>query len=321
MAMIARNRIINDMPPSFPRPTPNVHEHCHDAGWLNSVACLVTATMAMSVMLMPGCGSHQGVSAAMGALADESKTQAYWQEIPSSAFKFEMLPIPGDAEKGIEPFHMSRMELTWESFDCFIYRLDEQTGVAANGADAITRPSKPYLPPDRGFGHEGFAAISMSHQNAAAFCEWLSKKSGRKYRLPTQLEWEHACRAGSTTSYSFGEDSKALSDHAWFKNNAENVPHAVGTKKPNAWGLHDMHGNVAEWCVTAEGKPIVCGGSYRDKAEDVESGDSQSPQPAWNASDPQIPKSKWWLADAPFIGFRVVCEVDRTPVSQPAARE
>jgi formylglycine-generating enzyme required for sulfatase activity len=282
--------------------------------------------MGAAAFLLSGCGIDSAYSSqdlAMSSFDEETPPRSFWQEIPASAFKFEMLPIPGDAERGIKPFFMSRMETTWESFDCFVYRFDEQAVANAQGADGITRPSKPYLPPDRGFGHEGFAAISMSHQNASAFCQWLSARSGRTFRLPTQAEWEYACRAGADTNYAFGDDVNDLAAHAWYKENAADVPHAVGSRLPNAWGLHDMHGNVAEWCVNAEGKPVVCGGSYRDKAEDVECGDSQEPLPAWNASDPQIPKSKWWLADAPFIGFRVVCDIsqsDDSAASQPDER-
>jgi formylglycine-generating enzyme required for sulfatase activity len=245
------------------------------------------------------------------------------QEVPAAAFTFRMLPIPGDDAAGLAAFHMSRNEITWEAFDVFVYQLDvadaQQAG--ADEADAVTRPSKPYLPPDRGFGHEGFAAISMSHRTATEFCRWLSKTTGRTYRLPTEKEWEHACRAGSTSDYGFSGDAKQLGDYAWFDGNAGGAPQAVASKKPNAWGLYDMHGNVAEWCDGTDGKPVTRGGSYRDSAEKLVCTARALPQSAWNASDPQVPKSQWWLADAPFVGFRVVCEMkqETTAVEPPSA--
>lgn len=218
--------------------------------------------------------------------------------------------MPGDPKRGIKPLWISQNEITWEAFDQFVYGLDEADHQPPPGTDAISRPTKPYMPPDRGFGHDGFAAIGISHHSATEFCKWLSARSGRHYRLPTEAEWEHACASGSTGEYSFGSDPKWLEAHAWFKANAGNRPHAVASKQPNAWGIHDMHGNVAEWCNDAQGNPIVKGGSYRDDATMLRIAARVKPDSAWNASDPQIPKSIWWLADAPFIGFRVVCESD-----------
>ncbi len=249
-----------------------------------------------------------GLSAAMLALAQ--RTQAadqpapaatlapFDQEVPGAAFSFTMAPIAGDDAKGIKPFYISTTELAWPAFDPFVYRLDEPNDLS--GSDATTRPSKPYLPPDRGFGHDGYAAISMSFHSAQMYCAWLSRKSGKTYRLPTEAEWELAC----------GEVAGPLTDAAWFKENADGKPHVAGTKSPNAHGLHDMLGNVQEWCVGEDGKPVTKGGSYRDPAEKL-TREARAPQtPAWNSSDPQIPKSKWWLSDGPFVGFRVVCEAD-----------
>lgn len=256
-----------------------------------------------------------------------SDAKPFKQPIPAAAYSLDMLPIPGDPSKNIKPFYLSKTEVTWEAFDVFVYRLDQPADTGAPQStstqtpDAVSRPSKPYIPPDRGFGHEGYAAIGMSHHSAATFCTWLSAKSGRHYRLPTEAEWEHACLAGAKGPLPF-DDAAKLPDHAWCESNAADTTHPVAKKLPNPWGLHDMLGNAAEWCDTADGKGVVRGGSYLDSADDIRPTTRQPNDPAWNAADPQVPKSKWWLASATHIGFRIVCDSpDATPTSKPDATE
>lgn len=251
--------------------------------------------------------------------------KTFKQDIPSAAFAIEMVRIPGDPAQKLAPFYMSKTEITWDAFDIFIYKLDipeddrpkhETDHNDEPRPDTITRPTKPYLPPDRGFGHEGFPAITMSHTCATEFCKWLSDKSGRKFRLPTEAEWEHAARAGSDTP------CEPITDCAWFKDNADAKTHSVASKKPNAFGLFDMFGNVAEWCNDAQGKPVAKGGSFIKDAAAMNASFREPPKREWNATDPQIPKSKWWLADATFIGFRIVCDttdpsLPPTPATNP----
>jgi len=90
--------------------------------------------------------------------------------------------------------------------------------------------------------------VCVSHNDAAAFCSWLSGKTGKTVHLPTEAEWEYACRADSKGKYCFGDDDSQLRDYAWYFGNSNSTTHPVGQKKPNAWGLYDMHGNVGEWC-------------------------------------------------------------------------
>ena len=213
-----------------------------------------------------------------------------------------MVPIPGSGS--IKPFYIAKTELTWEAFDPFVFRLDED--LAPLNADAVTRPSKPYLPPDRGFGHEGYAALSMSYENAKAYCVWLSARSGKKYRLPTVAEWQLACSSGGPAVPAGSATASPDKPAAWLAGNSGGTPHPVATTAPNAYGLFDMRGNVMEWCTDAQGNGVACGGCYRDEVATCTT--VHAADPAWNHSDPQIPKSKWWLADGPFVGFRVVCE-------------
>ena len=128
-------------------------------------------------------------------------------------------------------------------------------------------------------------------------------KTGKKYRLPTEAEWEHACRAGAAAA-----KPQDLQANAWVWENGEDQAHPVGKKTPNAWGLYDMLGNVMEWCQGVDGKPVARGGSFIDKAADVSCSTRTHQTPDWQAADAQLPKSKWWLSDGPFVGLRVVRE-------------
>ncbi len=249
------------------------------------------------------------------AKAAGAELKPFAQSFAPSAYELDMVPIPGSDDGAIKPFFISKTEVTWEAMDVYVYRLDEEKGDNPPGVDAVSRPSKPYIPPDRGFGHEGYAAISVSFKNAAGFCEWLSARTGLKYRLATEAEWEHAAKGGGSGPFGTGEghdaiDEKSIGDYAWLVDNSNDTPHPVGAKKPNGFGLFDMFGNAREWVTQAGDKHTSKGGSYKDAPADSKLGVDQPQTSEWNASDPQVPKSKWWLSDGPFIGFRIVCEAD-----------
>jgi formylglycine-generating enzyme required for sulfatase activity len=297
--------------------------------------------------------------------ANATDFKAYVEKIPATDFKFEMLPIPGGkytigsppseakraANEGpqreieIKPFWMGKHEVTWDEFEQFAFALDvkkkTREGVdlakqPANekAADAVTRSTPPYADPTHGLGRSGQPALCMTHHAAMEYTRWLSEKTGKIYRLPTEAEWEYAARAGSKTAYSFGDDPSKLGDYAWFVENCEK-PQPVGKKKPNAWGLYDMHGNVAEWVLDhyvadrysqlfgdkptlgpvvlpdkLEYSYVARGGSWDDDPEALRSAVRRASDKEWSVRDPQRPQSIWWHTDATFVGLRVVRALD-----------
>jgi formylglycine-generating enzyme required for sulfatase activity len=289
----------------------------------------------------------------------------YTETLVGTDVAFDMVPIPGgefvmgspDGEEGrgddespqhkmtIAPFWMGKCEVTWDEYDIFSYSLDAKRREITKApttdrdklADAITKPTKPYTDMTFGKGHDGQPAICMTGLAAKTYCEWLSAKTGRFYRLPTEAEWEYACRAGTKTAYSFGDDPGQLGDYAWYVDNSDAKPQKVGKKKPNPWGLHDMHGNVCEWCldqyfadayskhtsqtpyflVVKEYPQVVRGGSWEADAAACRSAARDFSKSEWKIQDPQLPKSRWFHTDALFVGFRVVRPLKVDDIKQP----
>ena len=294
---------------------------------------------------------------------DTAVFKSYSQQIPGTEVTFDMAPIPGgtylmgspegevdrEDDEGpqisiqLEPFWMGAHEVTFEAYNIFRRKdldLPPKGEEDSWNADAITRPSPPYEDPTFGMGKDGFPAVSMTQFAALQYCKWLSDKTGEFYRLPTEAEWEYACRAGTTTAFFFGDDPEDAEDYAWHYDNSFEKYHEVGSKKPNPWGLYDMHGNVSEWTLDQYqadyygqfqdstevpnpwAKPTklhprtVRGGSWDDSIEEHRSASRIKSSMRWKERDPQIPKSYWWNTDSPFVGFRIV-----RPMNTPSAEE
>jgi formylglycine-generating enzyme required for sulfatase activity len=248
-------------------------------------------------------------------------------------------------EVAIDEFWMSRHEITWDLYNLFVTReLDSKQrpktveSEVQLDVDAVTGATTPYVEMSFGMGVDNYPAICMTQLAAVKFCEWLSAMTGHFYRLPTEAEWEYACRAGTDSAFSFGDDPNLLTDYAWFGENSQDKYQKVGTKKANPWGLYDMHGNVAEWTLDQyvptiyskreqiETNPlvqgekvypkVVRGGSWMDNTNRLRSAARRPSSKKWKRRDPQIPKSKWWHTDAPVVGFRVV-----RPLKTPSVEE
>lgn len=216
-----------------------------------------------------------------------------------------MIRVP--AGGNVKAFLIGRTELLWDAYDAFMMSppdtASRKEGLA--GADAVSRPSRPYGAPDQGWGHRGYPAISIAREGAEAFCRWLSARTGRRYRLPTEAEWRHAASlaaAGPLTA-------ATIDSLAWHAGNSGGRTHPAATRRADALGLHDLFGNAAEWVVTDDDRRVMFGGSYRDPPGRVGPHASAQQDETWNERDPQIPRSRWWLSDGPFAGFRIVREL------------
>jgi formylglycine-generating enzyme required for sulfatase activity len=176
------------------------------------------------------------------------------------------------------------------------------------------------------YGKEGpnNAATYVSWNDAVAYCKKLSEKEGKTYRLPTEAEWEYACRAGTKTTWSFGDDESVLGDYAWYYKNANDIgekyAHQVGLKKPNAFGLHDMHGNVYEWCHDYYGEDYNKQSSEKDPTGPTSGSSRVLRGGSWDRYS-RVTRSalrdRLGAAHRNDVGFRLIRELDDSTQSTP----
>ena len=233
-----------------------------------------TTVGACAVFLLAGMtAAEQPVATELSVPNSSAKSEAemkpYAEQLEHTDGTIEMVPIPSgsflmgspktdagrSADEGpqhevqIAPFWMGKYEITWDTYEVWMFDLDIQIrkvkGIKSNARDAsaeeytLSQPTEPYTDMTFGMGKTDYPAICMTQLSAKTFCNWLSEKTGRYYRLPTEAEWEYACRAGTKTAYSFGESPDKLDDFAWHYGNSDEVYHKVGKKKPNPWGLFE----------------------------------------------------------------------------------
>jgi len=309
--------------------------------------------------------------------AEVKEFKNFTEKIPGSSVKFNMVAIPGGrfkmgspenepfrkADEGpvreaeLSPFFMAEIEVTWDEYLAFYVqtasegRSTDTEGTRkqlAKKTDAISGATPPYGQPDQGWGMGQRPAISFSYHAAETYCKWLSQVTGKTYRLPTEAEWEYACRAGTETPYFFPgdpnkffktgfrakiskNDTAVINSYVIYKANSPSKTQLPDRVKPNQYGLRNMLGNVAEFCADwyspnaytlyPEGvvkdpkgpesgeEHVVRGGTFQNNADLLRSAARDYTRTAaWLKTDPQMPKSIWWYSDCFNVGFRVVCE-------------
>jgi formylglycine-generating enzyme required for sulfatase activity len=256
-------------------------------------------------------------------------------------------------EVTISPFFMAEIEVSWDEFLSWYTQTSAEgrtTDIGVlQGVDGLSGATPPYGNPDQGWGRNKRPAITMTYYAAEKYCEWLSLVCGKKYRLPTEAEWEYAARGGTDGPYFFegsikdyaeiglksklfGVDTSIINSYVIYQENSGGRSQLSNRVKPNPFGLKNMLGNVAEFCkdyyledayskysdpVTnpevreGEKEHVIRGGSFLSNALELRISDrNKTNHDNWMKTDPQIPKSLWWYSDCYHVGFRVVCEFD-----------
>jgi formylglycine-generating enzyme required for sulfatase activity len=296
------------------------------------------------------CGKVAFVLTSIIATSQDFKS--YEQSIPGTTIKFKLVAVPGgkfkmgspaseknrdadETQKEVEvsSFWMGTHEVTFVEWDAYF---KDNTLPQSKNIDGVTRATPQYIDLTWGMGREAkHPTNSMSQLAAMMYCKWLYSKTGIFYRLPTEAEWEFACKGG-TTNKPLSSDPAALKEYSFFAENSDGTFHVVGEKKPNSLGIFDLFGNLGEWTLdqydaagygnlsakdplaqpASKYPRVTRGGSYLSDAKELRCANRIPSEANWNQRDPQIPKSKWWLTDGMGVGFRVV-----RPLKQPGKEE
>ncbi|MFT5141740.1 MAG: sulfatase activating formylglycine-generating enzyme [Rhodothermales bacterium] len=313
-------------------------------------APFVPAVAVLCIALMTGCTASRDTAVGLGVGPDTGTTE--FVRVPGTKASFTLVFVDGGqaligtpltvssrgedepepVAVGLSPYWIGQFEVTFDEYATFRYP-DRDSDSTATGlpfdVDAVARPSPPYEDPSAGLSGPGSPATGMTQWGALHYARWLSEKTGSFYRLPTEAEWENACRLG-------GE--RPLAQYAWYRDNSAERLHGVGELAADALGLHDMLGNASEWTMdqyvadyaavlreqaadpwvqpTELHPRTVRGGAFDDAEDALRCGDRTQSSLTWKRRDPQIPKSFWWNTDSPFLGFRLV-----RPAAQPSPQE
>jgi formylglycine-generating enzyme required for sulfatase activity len=229
-----------------------------------------------------------------------SSAQTETVKIPDSEVRFDLVRIPGGGASRLGPYWLGAREVTWEEYSLYYesYRKAKVDGVTRPSQPDVIDPKEPF--PNGEAQGPTHPAISIGWYGAMGYCEWLSKKTGRKFRLPTELEYELAASA----------DGAPADEAAWHAGNSGKNSHIVGMKKPNALGLFDVLGNAWENCLEPAKppawSPVVRGGGWNSPAKDLAATLRAVVPDEWAERDPKRPLRLWWLTDGNFVGFRVL---------------
>ena len=280
--------------------------------------------------------------------------KSYNQAVPGETISIDMVSVDGGSftmgtnsperksdEKpahsvNVNSFWIGKYEITWEQYDAFVYgkfgadQFKEASALNKLGIDAVSGATAPYVDMSFGMGKVTNPVVNITQYAAIMYCKWLTAKTGKFFRLPTEAEWEYVCKKGKT------DDVNDLKLVGWFAENSNEKYQKIGGKNVNGLGIHDLLGNVSEWVMdqysadyygkSVKSNPwnvptklyprVVRGGAWKDTADKLCCTSRQGSKQNWKQRDPQIPKSNWWHTNAPFIGFRVV-----RPKQQPTAEQ
>jgi polyisoprenoid-binding protein YceI len=223
----------------------------------------------------------------------------------------EMVLVPGSEDSAVQPIYMSTTEITWKQFRYWSEGYDLEQQVHAQMVKDGLQPSILFGPPSMTvqLNDEDNPAMAMSLRTAKAFCKWLSEETGRRYRLPTIQEWQHALKSG-------GGVPNDLDASAWHEGNSpknfvgdKTLSSPAGSTKPNSLGIYDMLGSVAEWVTNTGSDETVVGGTIFTAPDELTADwKAVADVEVWSASYPQDPKSRYWYSDFYVTGIRLVCE-------------